>query len=137
MKHYPTDQLDLIHELDEIQVVTLNTNQSCLRFTGEIGSVKVSHVCSVLTRGLRLYKIELWHLKPSASGLQELIRTVCGASIMRISFSRYLSDRSSDSEKMQTEDLLKSCYQIIASNPRIKHASMEVGCGYSRRHAES
>jgi Ran GTPase-activating protein (RanGAP) involved in mRNA processing and transport len=133
MNHYPVDQIKLIHELNDIENVVLDINESSFKFTGEIDSAKTSHICDIFTRGFRLYCVKLSKLKISASSLQRLTRTLSQASLITIYYDHYAMMKPSDSEKLEIESLSKSCNEIIASNPRLKNVNISVGGKDSER----
>jgi Ran GTPase-activating protein (RanGAP) involved in mRNA processing and transport len=132
LNHYPIDQLNLIHELRDIQNVELNINESTLRFTGEIDLTHISHVCDVFTRGLRLYRIYLSELKASPSSLQQLTRRLCTASLIAIDYSPSMSKEPSDSDKLKIETVLELCNETIASNRQLKHVNISINKRYSQ-----
>jgi hypothetical protein len=131
MNHYPADQLNLMHELDDVQEMVWNINQNSLRFTGELDSAQISRVCGVFVRGLRLYSIDFWQLKTSASTLQQLTRTLGRTSLISLRYSRYVIGKPSDIEKLQIDTLLKLCNEIIASNSGLKHVHIDISNEYS------
>jgi hypothetical protein len=133
ISHYPVDQLKLIRELDDIREVKLDISTGSLTFIDNIDSTKMSHICSILARGLRLHRIDLSSLESSASALKQFTKTLIRASIVDICFFRYLSDETTDSEKLQIENVLALCNEIIASNRRVKYVTMQVNDIYSRK----
>jgi Ran GTPase-activating protein (RanGAP) involved in mRNA processing and transport len=132
INHYPVDQLNLIHELRDIENVELYINKSSLRFTGEIDSTHISRVCDVFTRGLRLYRIYLSELKASPSSLRQLTKRLSKASLINIYYSRHMSEEPSDSEKLEIETILKLCNEKIASNRQLRHIGICTNKTYSQ-----
>jgi len=139
MNHYPIDQINLIHELNDIKNVILNINQSSLRFTGEIDSAKTSRICDVFARGFRLYRIDLGISTISVSCLKQLTRTLSRAPLMAIDyhyfyfcFAMFGGYDDSDRQKLESERFFNACNEIIASNPGLKHVKISSHGKYSQ-----
>ena len=80
--HYPADQLYLIRVLDNIENVTFDITQNSLSFDGEIDSAKISRICDIFAKGLRLYEINLSGLEASKPAVEQLGRTLSQASLI-------------------------------------------------------
>ena len=126
VNHYPADQLDLIRALNNIENVSFDITENNLSFNGEIDSAKISRICDIFAKGLRLYKTNLSKLKASESAVEQLRRTLSQASLIDIYYYHYASKKLSGSEKSNIKTVLTLCSEIITSNPQVKYLNITV-----------